>query len=79
MAQDSIYAHHIIKAVEEMYNERLSQDQYIELFQMIEKYRSDRIVAFIAREMNRKATSKQPVINQLPPTEETLKGHFKEF
>lgn len=71
MAQDSIYAHHIIKAVEEMYNERLSQAQYIELFQMIEKYRSDGIEAFIAREINRKSTSRQPAINQLPPKEQT--------
>lgn len=62
---------HIVNTFEAMLNERLSEAQFLEIVALIEDYAAQRINRYIEFTSNQQATSKQPVINQLPSTEET--------
>lgn len=71
MTSQKVYPHQIVSSAEKMFNQRLTESQFLELLQLIDNYREqveDRCIELISEQQ---ATSKQPVINQLPPKEQT--------
>lgn len=79
MPQQQLHPYHIIDAFESMMNEKLSQDQFIEISTMIEEYADQRLYRFIEFTSNQQATNKQPAIDQLPPKEQTSLDNLLPF
>ena len=79
MLQKSLTTIGIVSTFEAMINERLSEDQFLEIVALIEDYADKKINRYIEFTSNQQATSKQPVINQLPSKEQTSLDNLLPF
>lgn len=71
MSTELINPSQVIAEIEKTLSVKLTEAQYVHIWNELDRYSNSRINHYISITRKQQATSKQPVINQLPSKEQT--------